>query len=104
MADLKRREQAAMARPGVRPTFAIASNLHFEKVLTIEPRYDLAIFDRGEVFHSGHFHAPERMVNAPLTERLTANAFFRLRMPAGREDATGSCRGCRPTASSPLYQ
>ncbi|WP_198115785.1 hypothetical protein [Massilia rhizosphaerae] len=42
-ADLKLREQAAMARPGVRPTFAIASNLHFKKVLTIEPRYDLAI-------------------------------------------------------------
>lgn len=83
VADLKRREHAAMARPEMRPTFAIASSPHVEKMLTIGPRYNQGIFDRGEVCHSGHFHASERMVNAPLTERLTASAFFRLRTSAG---------------------
>ncbi|MFL6636007.1 MAG: hypothetical protein ACJ8HJ_27240 [Massilia sp.] len=41
--------------PDVPPTFAIASSRHFEKVLPVEPR----------------------------TGRLTASAFFELRMAAG---------------------
>jgi hypothetical protein len=82
--DLRRREQAGEAAPpDVPPTFAIASSPHFDKVLTIAPRYNRAIFYSGEVFHSGHIDAPELMVNDPLTGRLTANAFFRLRMAAG---------------------
>jgi hypothetical protein len=82
--DLKRREQTgAVAAPDVPPTFAIASSPCFDKVLTVEPRYNRAIFYSGEVFHSGHIHMPELMVNDPRTGRLTANAFFRLRMAAG---------------------
>lgn len=64
--DLQRREQAGEAAPpDVPPTF--------DKVLTIAPRYNRAIFYCGEVFHSGHIDAPELMVHA----------FFRLRMAAG---------------------
>jgi hypothetical protein len=82
--DLRRRERAgAAALPDVPPTFAIASGAHFEKVLTVEPRWNRAIFYNGEIFHSGHIHMPELMVNDPRTGRLTANAFFQLRMAAG---------------------
>ncbi|SDC42865.1 hypothetical protein SAMN05428966_101788 [Massilia sp. PDC64] len=81
--DLRRREQAGAAMPDVPPTFAIASSRYFEKVLTVEPRYNRAIFYNGGIFHSGHIHMPELMVDDPRTGRLTANAFFQLRMAAG---------------------
>jgi hypothetical protein len=82
--DLRRREQAGAPAPAyVPPTFAIASTEHFEKVLTVEPRYNRAIFYSGEIFHSGHIHMPELMTDDPRTGRLTVNAFFRLRMAAG---------------------
>jgi hypothetical protein len=82
--DLRRRERAgAPSAPDVPPTFAIASSAHFEKVLTVEPRYNRAIFYNGGIFHSGHIHMPELMVNDPRTGRLTVNAFFQLRMAAG---------------------
>ena len=61
----------------------LASSPCFEKVLTIEPRYNRAIFYNGGIFHSGHIHMPELMVDDPRTGRLTANAFFQLRMAAG---------------------
>jgi hypothetical protein len=81
--DLKRRERAGdVAAPDIPPTFAIASSRYFEKVLTIEPRYNRAIFYNGDIFHSGHIHTPELMVNDPRTGRLTVNAFFRVRKAA----------------------
>jgi hypothetical protein len=61
----------------------LTSSPHFDKVLTIEPRYNRAIFFSGDVFRSEHIHVPELMVNDPVTARLTANTFFRLRMTAG---------------------
>lgn len=64
------------------PTFAIASDEHFEKVLTVEPKFNRAIFYNGELFHSGHITAPELMVDDPATGRLTVNAFLKLRMAA----------------------
>ena len=81
--DLKRRELAGETTVSDEtPTYAIASSRHFEKVLTIAPRYNRAIFYSGDVFHSGDIHMPELMVNDPRTGRLTVNAFFRLRMAA----------------------
>ena len=57
--DLKRREQAGDAAvPEVPPTFAIASGPYFEKVLTIAPGYNRAIFYSGEIFHSVHIPCP----------------------------------------------
>ena len=61
----------------------LASSPHVDKVLTIGPRYNRAIFFSGDVFRSGHIHVRELMVNDPVTARLTANAFFLLRMTAG---------------------
>ena len=81
--DLRHHERAGAAMPDVPPTFAIASSRWFEKVLTVEPRYNRAIFYSGGIFHSGHIHMPELMVGDPRTGRLTANAFFQLRMAAG---------------------
>jgi Family of unknown function (DUF6445) len=81
--ELRRQERAGEA-PGteVPATFAIGSTRYFEKVLTIPPRYNRAIFYDGGLFHSGDLHAPELMVNDPRQGRLTANAFFRVRMAA----------------------
>jgi hypothetical protein len=85
--ELKRRELAGEAPPPSPeegpPTFAIGSSRWFEKVLTIAPRYNRAIFYDGAVFHSGDLHAPALMVNDPRAGRLTVNAFFRVRMAAG---------------------
>ena len=64
------------------PTYAIDSDAHFEKMRTIEPKFNRAIFYSGELFHSGHISAPELLVDDPRTGRLTVNAFFRLRMAA----------------------
>jgi len=83
MQELRRREVAGEAPPlDVPSTYAIGSSRYFEKVLTIAPRYNRAIFYNGRLFHSGDLHAPGLMVNDPLTGRLTANAFFHVRMTA----------------------
>lgn len=81
--ELKRMEMAGESPvPTAPPTFAIASDEHFEKVLTIEPRFNRAIFYNGELFHSAHITAPELMVDDPAAGRLTVNAFIKLRMAA----------------------
>ena len=81
--ELKRMQLAGeapvLAAP---PTFAIASDDHFQKMLTVEPKFNRAIFYNGELFHSGHITAPELMVDDPTVGRLTVNAFFKLRMAA----------------------
>lgn len=81
--ELKRMEMAGeLPVPTAPPTFAIASDEHFEKALTIEPRFNRAIFYNGELFHSAHITAPELMVDDPAAGRLTVNAFIKLRMAA----------------------
>jgi hypothetical protein len=83
MQELKRRELAGEAPPSDLPsTYAIESSRYFEKVLTIAPRYNRAIFYDGRLFHSGDLHTPGLMVNDPLTGRLTVNAGFLVRMTA----------------------
>ena len=81
--ELKRKDMAGESRVPTAPaTFAIASDEHFEKVLTVAPKFNRAIFYNGELFHSGHITAPELMVDDPTVGRLTVNAFFKLRMAA----------------------
>jgi hypothetical protein len=81
--ELKRKDKAgespALTTP---PTFAIASDDNFEKVLTVAPRFNRAIFYNGELFHSAFITRPELMVDDPAAGRLTVNAFFKLRMAA----------------------
>ena len=79
--ELRRQERTGeVAAADVPPTFAIGSTRYFEKILTIPPRYNRAIFYNGGLFHSGDLHTPELMVNDPRTGRLTANAFFHVRL------------------------
>ncbi len=79
--EMRRQEQAGEAATAdVPPTFAIGSTRYFEKILTIPPRFNRAIFYNGALFHSGDVHSPELMVNDPRLGRLTANAFFHVRM------------------------
>jgi hypothetical protein len=81
--ELRRMELAGESPVSAKPpTFAIASDDHFEKVLTIEPRFNRAIFYNGQLFHSGHLAVPELLVDDPAVGRLTVNAFFKLRMAA----------------------
>ncbi len=81
--ELKRMQLAGESPvPAAPPTFAIASDDHFQKVRTVEPKFNRAIFYNGELFHSGHITAPELMVDDPTAGRLTVNAFFKLRMAA----------------------
>lgn len=82
--QLRRQERSGdMAAADVPSTFATGSTRHFEKVLTIPPRYNRAIFYNGGLFHSGDLHSPELMVNDPRAGRLTVNAFFRVRLALG---------------------
>lgn len=88
--ELKRHELAGATPPADGPpTFAIGSSRYFDKVLTIAPRYNRAIFYDGAVFHSGDLHAPELMVNDPRAGRLTVNAFFRVRGAAAAQARPG---------------
>ncbi|SEO64487.1 hypothetical protein SAMN05428959_11617 [Duganella sp. CF517] len=81
--ELKRMDLAGEAPVLTQPpTFAIASDDHFEKVLTVAPKFNRAIFYNGQLFHSGHLAAPELLVDDPALGRLTVNAFFKLRMAA----------------------
>lgn len=81
--ELKRADSAGQSpAPTAPPTFAISSDEHFQKVQTIEPRFNRAIFYNGGIFHSGYITAPELMVDDPATGRLTVNAFLKLRMAA----------------------
>lgn len=81
--EMKRMEQAGesplLTAP---PTYAISSDDYFQKVLTVAPKFNRAIFYNGDLFHSGHITAPDLMDDDPTVGRLTVNAFFRLRMAA----------------------
>lgn len=81
--ELKRMDRAGDAPSSTsEPTFAIASDAHFEKVLTVEPKFNRAIFYNGGLFHSGFITRPDLMVDDPTVGRLTVNAFLKLRMAA----------------------
>ncbi len=83
MQELKRQELAGEPPSSDLPaTYLTESNRYFEKVLTIAPRYNRAIFYDGRLFHSGDLHTPGLMANDPRTGRLTVNAGFLVRMAA----------------------
>lgn len=80
LAELRRRELAGEPPPSDIPSTYAGSSPYFEKVLTVAPRYNRAIFYSGRLFHAADLHTPELMVNDPRTGRLTVNAFFNVRM------------------------
>lgn len=63
-------------RYGIEPGYLMATNHWFERVLTVPPRFNRLIFYSGEIFHSSHISAPERLSADPARGRLTLNGFF----------------------------
>lgn len=61
---------------GVEPGYQTETNYWFEKLLTIEPRWNRMVFYDGALFHCADIRAPERLTNDPSTGRLTFNGFF----------------------------
>ena len=58
------------------------SNAWFERVLSVPPRWNRAIFYDGSLFHCSHIPAPERLSDDPRRGRLTLNGFFTCRRGA----------------------
>jgi Family of unknown function (DUF6445) len=67
------------AKYGILPGFMIESNHWFEKIASIEARWNRMIVYDGMVFHSGDIIRPEAMTDDPETGRLSLNGFFSAR-------------------------
>ena len=73
---------------GIAASYPVASNDWFEKVGTIEAKWNRLIFyDGGELFHSSDIEAPEKLCADPGSGRLTWNGFFVCRRAASTERA-----------------
>jgi hypothetical protein len=48
----------------------------FERVAVVPARFNRLVFYPGNVFHSAHVEAPERLVADPRAGRLTMNGFY----------------------------
>lgn len=68
--------------PEVRRGYMVDDNPWFERVASLAPRFNRAVFYDGGLFHSGDIRHPGRMVADPLRGRLTVNAFIRCRQRA----------------------
>lgn len=66
-------EYSFFARP---PGYLVSDCEFFEQTAVVEPRFNRAIFYRGDVFHSGHIICPEKLDRDPAHGRLTANFFL----------------------------
>ena len=63
-------------RHAIEPGYLTASNPYFEKTLTIPSQFNRLIFYSGEIFHSSHIGAAEKLSADPTKGRLTMNGFF----------------------------
>ena len=52
------------------------SNEYFEKICSVEPKWNRMVMYDGNIFHSGNIVHPEKMTADPRTGRLTLNGFF----------------------------
>lgn len=73
---------AFTARYGVAAGYMSADNDWFEKVLSVEPRWNRMILYDGALFHSSDIPHPERLSDDPARGRLTLNGFFTCRRSA----------------------
>ena len=68
---------AFTAKYGLAPGYMTATNPWFEKLASIEPRYNrLVAYDGGALWHCSDIAAPERLSADPTRGRLTLNGFF----------------------------
>ncbi len=61
---------------GIARGYLTESNDWFEKVASIEPRWNRMIFYDGTLFHCSDIPAPEKLSADPACGRLTLNGFF----------------------------
>jgi hypothetical protein len=61
---------------GVQRGYMTDSNHWFERVLTVEPRFNRMIVYDGGIFHGADLCQPERLAADPQRGRLTWNGFF----------------------------
>ena len=61
---------------GIARGYLTDSNDWFEKVASIEPKWNRMIFYDGTLFHCSDIPAPERLSEDPARGRLTLNGFF----------------------------
>jgi hypothetical protein len=62
--------------------YLTASNAWFEFLYAVPPAFNRAVFYDGNLFHSSHILAPERLSDDPARGRLTLNGFFICRRQA----------------------
>lgn len=67
---------AFSAETGWSPAYLTQSNQHFERVATVEARFNRMICYDGSLFHGSHIEQPERLCDDPAQGRLTLNLFF----------------------------
>lgn len=69
--------EAFTAKYGLTPGYMTATNPWFERLASIEPRYNrLVAYDGGALWHCSDIAAPERLSADPTRGRLTLNGFF----------------------------
>lgn len=64
------------AARGVAAGYMTASNGYFDKVLSVDARYNRLICYDGDLFHSGDIHHPDRLSDDPRSGRLSLNGFM----------------------------
>lgn len=64
------------AQYGILPGYMNDSNSWFERVLSVEPRWNRLLFYSGELFHCSHIPRPELLSADPRRGRLSLNGFF----------------------------
>lgn len=70
-------------RYGIAPGYMTGDNDWFERVATIEPRFNRLLVYDGDLFHGSDIRAPEKLSADPRRGRLTFNGFFTCRRQAG---------------------
>lgn len=61
---------------GIQPGFMDGDNEYFERIGTIEARWNRMIFYDASILHSGDIPHPQRLSTDPARGRLTYNGFF----------------------------
>lgn len=64
------------ARHGWQPGYMSGSNAWFERIGSVQPRWNRIIFYDGRMFHSGEIGNARALNGDPATGRLTLNGFF----------------------------
>lgn len=70
---------AFSAKYGIQPGYMLETNRWFERVASIEARWNRLIFYSGMLFHGADIRRPQLLTDDPRSGRLTLNGFFTCR-------------------------